>query len=361
MKENIILGILLILVVVLLFIRSSSGYTWTTQRSNTAPCPVGMLRNGNSCVGTCPDPTRPNGSGSCTPLMWGNYWSGANGTFTQTPCPPGMAAGYGTPADYVTCKAMKPGAPIGGPVGSGWMSVGCSGSYIVTSETSCSTVCGTPATPKQYTYAWSTSRPAIGGGAACPSATSTSSGMCPSTSACPVTSTVVDCNALPSWPWSGPTGTAATTATASITGNSSYLFYLLAWQLRGQLQNAGYYQNLIANVNNVLPSSFSRIDTTLPTQITNAINASITAESSTTTTLTAKKAAMATVWNLLANLYNSFLGIELLSGANTTVAGVCSISNTFLPVHNALVAATTAMNPAANAAWALYNASRARI
>lgn len=360
MKENIFLGILLILVVVLLFIRSSSGYTWTTQRSKTAPCPVGMLTNGNACVGTCPDPTRPNGSGSCTPLMWGNHWSGANGAFTQTPCPPGMAAGYGIPADYVTCKAMKPGAPVGGPVGSGWMSVACSGSYIVTSETSCSTVCGTPATPKQYTYAWSTSRPAIGGGAGCPSATSTSSDMCPATSACPVPSTVVNCNALPSWPWSGPIGTAATTATVSITGyaNSPYLFM---WQLRGQLQNAGYYQNLIANVNNALPLGFSRIDTTLPTQITNAINASVTAESSTTTTLIAKKAAVQNVWNLINGLYNSFLGIERLSGANTTVAGVCYISNTFLPVHNALVEATTVMNLTANAAWALYNASRARI
>jgi hypothetical protein len=133
------------------------------------------------------------------------------------------------------------------------------------------------------------------------------------------------------------------------------------WQLRGQLQNAGYYQNLIANVNNALPLGFSRIDTTLPTQITNAINASVTAESSTTTTLIAKKAAVQNVWNLINGLYNSFLGIERLSGANTTVAGVCYISNTFLPVHNALVEATTVMNLTANAAWALYNASRARI
>jgi uncharacterized membrane protein len=135
---------------------------------------------------------------------------------------------------------------------------------------------------------------------------------------------------------------------------------MMMYQLNGTLNNIGL-PILISRVNSALPAGSSPIDTTIPTQITTAISAAYTAENSRTVTITQKKAATTAVWSLLANLYNSFLAKEVVSGAATNTGGVCTVANTFLNAHNAIVTATTAMKTSVNMAWAINNASLSRI
>jgi hypothetical protein len=132
------------------------------------------------------------------------------------------------------------------------------------------------------------------------------------------------------------------------------------YQLNGTLNNIGL-PLLISRVNSALPAGSSLIDATIPTQITIAISTAYTAENSRTATIVQKKTATTTVWNLLANLYNSFLAKEVTSGAATNTGGVCTVTSTFLPAHNAIAAAITAMKTSVNMAWAINNASLSRI